>query len=288
MQNGARSPSSKCRNVFERYSLARHAERLNEKALCRRVLERIKAGRIRSVGREVKRFDDRIEKRVARGGKFFYERMMRFIAEPLNGLYSRFINREEAVFKSEASARRVFSKIRGYIKKGESVLDVGCGKGLLGKLIFSELGNAVHLLDISEKDPDAGLSYKTYDGKTIPFEGKSFDAVVLVNVLHHANDPRALLKEVARVAKKRVIIVEYTYFNVFHRLANCLIDLRTLVLSNPNANVPLNFMQWDAWVKVFDECGKTHGFSVVEVKHLGIVRPGVPEWQTLYVLEKSS
>ena len=44
-----------------------------------------------------------------------------------------------------------------------------------------------------------------FDGLTIPFEASSFDAAILVDVLHHAEDPELLLREAARVAPVVVV-----------------------------------------------------------------------------------
>jgi SAM-dependent methyltransferase len=40
-----------------------------------------------------------------------------------------------------------------------------------------------------------------YDGKTIPFPPRTFDAALCIEVLEHAEDPDALLAEIARVLK---------------------------------------------------------------------------------------
>jgi SAM-dependent methyltransferase len=44
-----------------------------------------------------------------------------------------------------------------------------------------------------------------FDGLTIPFDDSTFDAAILVDVLHHAEDPRLLLREAARVAPVVVV-----------------------------------------------------------------------------------
>ena len=47
-----------------------------------------------------------------------------------------------------------------------------------------------------------------YDGKRLPFEDDSFDAVLLMFVLHHAEDAGAVLREARRVSRDRVIVLE--------------------------------------------------------------------------------
>jgi SAM-dependent methyltransferase len=46
-----------------------------------------------------------------------------------------------------------------------------------------------------------------YDGKTLPFESRSFDTVISLQVLEHTPDPQPLLNEMARVVKKDGLIL---------------------------------------------------------------------------------
>lgn len=90
-----------------------------------------------------------------------------------------------------------------------SVLDVGCGDGLLGRAVIS----ARPALDVTGLDvlvrPGCAIAAQAFDGKSIPFDNNAFDAVLCVDVLHHADDPRALLREMARVAG-RVVLKDHT------------------------------------------------------------------------------
>lgn len=91
-----------------------------------------------------------------------------------------------------------------------SVLDVGCGDGLLDELLLAKRP------DLSIRGIEVLIRKQTYrpielyDGKSIPFADKSFDAVMLVNVLHHADDPMALLKEAVRVARRAIVLKDHT------------------------------------------------------------------------------
>jgi ubiquinone/menaquinone biosynthesis C-methylase UbiE len=54
-----------------------------------------------------------------------------------------------------------------------------------------------------------------FDGISIPYPNKSFDFALLVDVLHHTDDPRLLLREADRVARRGVIIKDHVTSGVF-------------------------------------------------------------------------
>ena len=90
------------------------------------------------------------------------------------------------------------------------VLDVGCGDGTVSQAIL-RLRPHLHIEGIEvlpRGTPE--ISVSDYDGKHIPFSDKSFDAVMFVDVLHHAAAPAQLLREAARVAAKCVVIKDHT------------------------------------------------------------------------------
>ncbi|TYQ16228.1 UNVERIFIED_CONTAM: Methylase involved in ubiquinone/menaquinone biosynthesis [Acetivibrio alkalicellulosi] len=102
---------------------------------------------------------------------------------------------------------------------GNSILDVGCGKGFLAKLIASKKNVNVTALDIaveeSENKNDNPLFIKGKVEK-LPFEDKSFDTVISTHNLEHIKSIHQALKELRRVTKGLLIIVvprqrEYKY-----------------------------------------------------------------------------
>lgn len=93
-----------------------------------------------------------------------------------------------------------------------SVLDIGCGDGeMLMDLSKRHAQLRAVGLDISpvaiERAKASGLDCRVADiTKFLPFEGQSFDAVLLMDVLEHLFEPEDVLREAVRVAKKAVYI----------------------------------------------------------------------------------
>ena len=90
-----------------------------------------------------------------------------------------------------------------------NVLDVGCGLGR----ITAQLQRAFPTFTFRGIDivvqPEAAIEVTRYDGSVIPFADKSMDVVLLLDVLHHADDPVELLQECGRVARSLVLVKDH-------------------------------------------------------------------------------
>lgn len=92
-----------------------------------------------------------------------------------------------------------------------TVLDLGSGDGLLLSLL-KEKGIEGKGLDLSEegvtKANNKGLRTQVFDfgNKPLPFPDKSFDTVIMLDILEHLYDPLSVLKEAKRVSKNNVIV----------------------------------------------------------------------------------
>ncbi len=91
-----------------------------------------------------------------------------------------------------------------------SVLDVGCGDGLLLAML-KEKGIRGEGVDFSEeavrKCATKGVTAVRHDlNQPLPFPDGAFDWVVALDVLEHQHEPLFLLKEMARVSRKNVIV----------------------------------------------------------------------------------
>ncbi len=90
-----------------------------------------------------------------------------------------------------------------------TVLDLGCGDGSVAvELMKLRPDLKVEGVDVLLR-PQTHIPVTLYDGATLPFAPESFDYVTIVDVLHHTDDPAAVLAEAARVARRGVIIKDH-------------------------------------------------------------------------------
>ena len=86
---------------------------------------------------------------------------------------------------------------------GDTVLDVGCGRGELLDLLSSFF---VVGCDISPRRSDNHPIVQAF-AESLPFADDSFDTVVCTHVLEHVRNLPAAMNELRRVASSRIIVV---------------------------------------------------------------------------------
>ncbi len=97
----------------------------------------------------------------------------------------------------------------------ESVLDVGCGEGVLTTQWAERLdGGRVVGIDLEdeqlatewEKRRRENLEFQTVDGRELPFADGEFDLVAAIEALEHITDPERTVAEMARVARRHLLV----------------------------------------------------------------------------------
>lgn len=92
---------------------------------------------------------------------------------------------------------------------GTEILDLGCAVGNYSRRLTS-LGYKVKGADINADyiriARARGVDAHLIEGETLPFPDKSFDSVLLFEVLEHLPEPGSVLREARRVARKNVIL----------------------------------------------------------------------------------
>jgi len=106
---------------------------------------------------------------------------------------------------------RVVEGVCSLAPPATSMLDVGCSDGRIAARVARRLGvESVRGVDV-ELQPDPAIDVTQYNGRELPFDDESFDLVTIVDVLHHAEDPAAVVRESLRVTRPtgRVVIKDH-------------------------------------------------------------------------------
>jgi len=125
-------------------------------------------------------------------------------------LYGAWEKSPEGLLVDRLSTELIIHLLRP--KRGEKILDVGCGSGN-HLLLFHRLGLDVtgldaspYMLDIARSRLGNKANLKMGRAEDLPFEDNEFDAASLIITLEFLDDPLAALQEVGRVTKHRVFV----------------------------------------------------------------------------------
>lgn len=150
-------------------------------------------------------------------------------------------------------------------KKGQKILEVGCGTGFLS-LELARVGNNVLGIDVSKKSiseakkyltkidnkKSLNLSYEVKDANKINFD-KKFDVVIFYRSLHHFKNSKKLLKKISNNLKpKGILIICEPLRKNFDRLNS----LFSMILR----------LSLDTWIKTEKKIPKNINYSFMKFK----------------------
>jgi ubiquinone/menaquinone biosynthesis C-methylase UbiE len=149
------------------------------------------------------------------------------------------------------------------LKPGQSVLDIGCGKGfLLYDLMQAVPGLEVCGLDISDyaienAKPEVKPFLQVGNATSLPFPDRSFDLVISLNTLHnlYCYELEAALREMQRVKKKNAYLVVESYRNESEKANLLYWQLTCETFATPE--------EWEWWFKLTGYSGD-HSFIYFE------------------------
>lgn len=215
-------------------------------------------------------------------------------------LFNSIITNEKKISSYEKRAMIICNQIKNYIIGGE-IADFGCGDGLVSyfsnNLYFPKY--KFDLYDIQNYlDARVKLIFNNIVERKELDTIDKYDTVLVLTVLHHANDPINVLKNVINICKKRIIIIESVYgltsfdHNIYSPLYGLDINLQIKYaifwdwfynrVIHDNVSVPYNFQTPQNWEEVF----KKYNLDIIHKENLGVDQKIVPEHHYLFVLDK--
>jgi len=160
---------------------------------------------------------------------------------------------------------------REFVKRGDKILDLGCGSGIIGKAFQDFFHARVLGVDIQD-NRITYIPFQIIDGKNLPFNDKSFDLVLISYVLHHSENPLKLLKEAKRVGKK--IIVYEDLPEGFLSKLRCILHEIIYNLFFQKTDHKFNFKTKKEWKGVFEKLGLKVLFEKTAKNPFDFLDPG--------------
>ena len=131
-------------------------------------------------------------------------------------------------FYVEQTLRETLSRLE--LEPGESLLDVGCGTGVLLKALSTSVHNATlagadpspEMLKVARKRLDEAVRLEESPAENLPFADASFDVVVSANAFHYFRNPLGALAEMARVLRPngRLVLTDWCDDYIACRVCN--------------------------------------------------------------------
>lgn len=170
-----------------------------------------------------------------------------------------------------------------FFKKGDCVLDIGCGDGVVGEYLKDNLNLKIVGIDISkhavEKAKKRGIDARVYSSEDrLPFNDHTFDAVFWGDNIEHLFDPLKTAKEIKRVLKKegRLIMscpnMGYWRYRIYYFLQGCLPDTEWTNLP-PWAWSHIRFFNLAILNRFIKEAGFSHINKITGVSEKRLDKP---------------
>ena len=167
------------------------------------------------------------------------------------------------------------------------LLDIGSGDGRIAAFLSywrpgtRAIGLETHIRRARERR----VPMVSFDGLQLPIADKAVDVALLCNVLHHAADPRQLLAEACRVARRRVVIKDHLVARRWDPVTLTLMD----IMGNAGTGGVVKARYWkrDEWGELLAGLGAVSERQRVEMR-TGIASRLFPNrLEVMYTVEPS-
>lgn len=177
-------------------------------------------------------------------------------------------------------ANQIIPKITPFISSNDQILDIGCGTGIISKILSQKKVSSVTRVDVDYNQMCDEYPVIIYDGQNLPFKKNQFSKSLLIAVLHHSKNPSRVLDEAARITSGKIIVVEDVFSDLLSRIVTFIGDC----LVNWEIHSPFNNHSREDWIKIF----KSKNLSLNHWEEFNLRCIGFPFKLAVFVLSKET
>jgi 2-polyprenyl-3-methyl-5-hydroxy-6-metoxy-1,4-benzoquinol methylase len=134
-------------------------------------------------------------------------------AVPTGNTYDKYGSQNPFVRRLMAGFERSLDEL-WHMASPDSILDVGCGEGVLTSEWAARLEGRIVGIDLPdpkleaewEKRQRPNLEYRAEEATSLSFGDDEFDMATAIEVLEHVPDPETTVAEMARVARRWLLV----------------------------------------------------------------------------------
>lgn len=187
--------------------------------------------------------------------------------------WDRIASKFDRIEKNDISYKIFIEKAREYIKADDTILDFGCGTGLICNEIAENVG-IIHAIDIStkmieiSKNNASERKIQNIDFvRTTIFDEKfkvgSFDAIIAFNIFHLLEEPQKYFQRLNQMLKPGGLIISSTPCMSEAPFLNIILKFFSLIGMTPKLN---SFTSSEMEYLLLNESFKTIEFNRIKPK----------------------
>lgn len=154
-------------------------------------------------------------------------------------------------FVYDRRMKRLTELLTDFLSDSKNILDVGCGDGRIDAMILENNDVSITGVDVLVRDTTY-IPVIEYDGIHIPDDGEP-DTIMTVDVLHHTDDPAALVREMTRCTGRYIVIKDHYRHGFISYLKLRLMDY--VGNAHYKVRLPYNYLSPAQWDEIFRENG---------------------------------
>lgn len=167
------------------------------------------------------------------------------LVSALDGVHERFVLGRRV--------RVIAGHLAALVPRNSDVLDVGAGDGAVAySLVRRRPDLRAEGIDVLVRE-GTHIPVRPFDGSHIPAADRSVGTVLLVDVLHHTDEPAALLREAARVARDAVVVKDHLVQGLLARPTLRFMD--RVGNARHGVRLPYNYLTRREWDEAFAIAG---------------------------------